>query len=149
MMDLISWDNERLFGQNKIVKHLRDQGIPESLISKASFSQNNERKKAQALVIKLDRKYTRYAYEIKKQHVYQALLSQGYSPEVARSVLEIVKKDKPKAEKEKLYNDYIKIKRRLEKKYEGYELNKKIYAALAGKGYKYADIKSIMEDMDL
>ena len=28
MQDLIAWDNERNFGQNKIVKHLKDKGIP-------------------------------------------------------------------------------------------------------------------------
>ena len=95
---------------------------------------------------KLDKKYARYAYELKKQHVYQALLSQGFNPEVARSVLDDVKKDKPKAEKEKLINDYTKIKKRYMNKYEGYELKKKIQAALALKGYKYQEIKQVLEE---
>ena len=146
MQDLINWDNERLFGENKIKKHLKDQGISDILTSKAVFSPNNERKKAERLIPKLDKKYARYAYEIKKQHVYQALLSQGYRPDIARSVLDDVKKDKPKAEKEKLNNDYQKIKKRYMNKYDGYELKKKIQDALRTKGYRYQDIKQIMEE---
>ena len=146
MQDLIAWDHERNFGENKIKKHLREQGIPESLISKAHFSQNNERKKAERLIPKLDKKYARYAYEIKKQHVYQALLSQGFNPEVARSVLDDVKQDKPKAEKEKLLADFKKIKKRYENKYAGYELKKKIQSALLTKGYKYSQIKQVLEE---
>ena len=146
MEDLIAWDHERNFGENKIKKHLRSQGIPESLISKAHFSQNNERKKAECLIASLNKKYARYAYGVKKQHIYQALLSKGFNPEVARSVLDDVKKDKHKLEKEKLIADYKKIKKRYENKYEGYELKKKIQAALVLKGYKYQEIREVLEE---
>ena len=146
MEDLINWDNERLFGKNKIIKHLKDQGIKEEVIAKARFAPSNELKKAKGLIPKLERKYSRYGFENKKQHIYQALLAQGYDYEIAKSALNGVKEDKPKVEKEKLLNDYKKIKKRYENKYEGYQLKQKIYSALASKGYKHAMIKEVLEE---
>ena len=147
MLDLIAWDDERGFGKNKTIKHLKEQGIPDNLIAKAYFSPSNELKKAKGLVIKLDKKYSRYAFEIKKKHVYQALLAQGYDYEGAKEAISLVKPDKPNLEKEKLKSDYLKIKNRYQNKYEGYTLKQKIYGALLNKGYKSKDIKSVLEDI--
>ena len=146
MEDLIAWDDERGFGKNKTIKHLINQGIPDTLISKAHFSHSNELKKAKGLVPKLDKKYSRYAFNNKKQHVYQALLAQGFDYEVAKEATELVKGDSPKLEKEKLINDYKKVLRRLDNKYEGYELKQKIYSALLSKGYKGKDIRLVLEE---
>ena len=146
MQDLIAWDNERNFGQNKIIKHLKDKGIPEALINKVNFPQSLEKKKAKALLDKLDRKYSLYAYESKKKHVYQALVSQGYNHDIARDVTNDLKRGNDKVERSLLNKDYEKIKNRYEKKYEGYQLKQKIYAALINKGYKYQEIKKVLED---
>lgn len=148
MQDLIAWDNERNFGKNKIIKHLKDKGIPEALISKASFSSSLERKKAKTLIDKLDKKYAKYAYENKKKHVYQALLTQGFTPDVAKEASEEIKRANNKIENEILKKDYQKIKSRYERKYEGYQLKQKIYAALASKGYKHQEIKTVLEDLE-
>ena len=148
MEDLIAWDDERSFGKNKTIKHLRDQGIPDKLILKARFPVSNELKKAKGLLPKLERKYAKYAFESKKKHIFNALISQGYEIDIAKQVTNLSKKDQPKKEKEKLTNDYLKIKRRYENKYEGYELNKRIYAALVNKGYRYSEIKAVLEDVD-
>ena len=145
MEDLIAWDDERKFGKKKIIEHLRREGIPETLIQKAHFSHSNELKKARGLIPKLDKKYNRYGYENKKQHIYQALLAQGFEHDVAREAINDVKKDKPKEEQAKLLNDFKKIQKRYANKYEGYQLKQKIYAALASKGYKHSDIKLVME----
>ena len=146
MEDLIAWDDERGFGKNKTIKHLKEQGIPDSLIAKAHFSQSNELKKAKGLVPKLDRKYNRYAFNNKKKHVYQALLAQGFDYEVAKEAIELVRGDSPRLEREKLINDYKKVYKRLESKYEGYQLRQKIYSALLSKGYKGKDIKLVLEE---
>ena len=148
MNDLIAWDDERKFGKNKIIKHLKEQGVPDEIIQKAHFSSSSELKKAKALLPKLDKKYSHYAYEIKKKHIYSALLTQGYDIDIARQVIGDTKRDAPKKEKEKLQGDYLKIKRRYKNKYEGYELRKRIYAALANKGYKNSEIKMVLEDYD-
>ena len=148
MEDLIAWDDERGFGKNKTIKHLKDQGIPEALIAKAKFPVSNELKKAKALLPKLDKKYAKYAYESKKKHIFNALVSQGYEIDVIKQVVGLAKKDQPKKEKEKLTNDYLKTKRRYMNKYEGYELKKRIYAALINKGYKHSEIKVVLEEVD-
>ena len=147
MEDLIAWDDERGFGKNKIIKHLKDQGIPDNLIAKAHFSPSNELKKAKGLVPKLNHKYARYAFNNKKNHVYNALLSQGFDYEVAKEASELVKGDSPRLEKEKLINDYKKVYKRLESKYEGYQLKQKIYSALLSKGYKGKDIRLVLEEL--
>ena len=146
MEDLIAWDDERGFGKNKTIKHLKDQGIPDNLIAKAHFSPSNELKKAKGLVPKLEREYLRYAFNNKKKHVYQALLAHGFDYEVAKEAAELVKADSPRLEKEKLLNDYKKVLKRLENKYEGYQLKQKIYSALLSKGYKGKDIRLVLEE---
>ncbi len=146
MEDLIIYDDNRKFGKNKIIKHLKDQGIPDNIIAKERFSSSNELKKAKGLLPKLDKKYAKYAYESKKKHIYSALISQGYDIDIARQVIGDTKKDNPKKEKEKLTNDYLKIKRRYGNKYDGYELKKRIYAALLNKGYRHNAIKLVLED---
>ena len=148
MEDLIAWDDERNFGKNKTIKHLKEQGIPDTLISKAHFSHSNELKKAKGLIPKLERKYSRYGYENKKKHIYQALLVQGFDYDVAKEALNNVKKDSPKEEQSKLLNDFKKIQKRYLHKYEGYELKKRINAALINKGYRYNEIKTVLEDID-
>ena len=148
MEDLIAWDNERNFGQKKIIEHLRKEGIPDTLIAKAHFSRSNELKKAKGLIPKLDKKYSRYGSENRKKHVYQALLVQGYDAGIAKEAVNLIKEDKPQVEKEKLKRDYQKIKNRYMNKYEGYELKQKIYVALANKGYKHQMIKIILEEND-
>ena len=146
MEDLIEWDKERGFGKNKIIKHLKEQGIPETIIAKAHFSPSKEVLRAKGLIPKLERKYSRYAYENKKKHIYQALLAQGYDYESAREALDLVKSDKPKVEKEKLIKDYQSVKKRYQDKYEGYKLYQKIMAALINKGYKSSEIRKVMEE---
>lgn len=148
MEDLMAWDDERGFGKNKIIKHLKDQGIADTLISKAHFSPSNELKKAKRLVPKLERKYSRYAFNNKKKHVYQALLAHGFDYDAAKEATELVKGDSPRLEKEKLINDYKKVYKRFENKYEGYELKRKIYSALLSKGYKGKDIRLVLEEYD-
>ena len=148
MEDLIAWDDERKFGKNKTIKHLKDQGIPEDIIIKAKFPLSSEVRKAKALLPKLEKKYAKYAFESKKKHIFNALISQGYEIEVAKQVIGLTKKDQPKKEKEKLTNDFLKIKRRYENKYEGYELRKRIYAALLNKGYKSNEIRTVLEEVD-
>ena len=145
MEDLIIWDNERNYGVNKIIKHLKDKGIPESLINKASFPTSLEKKKAKSLLPKLEKKYSRYSFANQKRHIYQALLSQGYSVEVAKEVVELVKGHDEKSERVLLKKDYEKVRARYEKKYHGYQLKQKIYSYLLNKGYKYQDINKVLE----
>ena len=146
MIDLINYYEEKRFGKNKIINNLRKQGLNDKLTEQAKFSTSNEKKKAKSLIDKLSYKYRKYSYESKKQHIYQALISQGYSPDAIKEALNDVKKDSPKVAKEKLIKDYQKILAKYKNKYDGYELKKKIYAGLVNKGYRHNEIKTVMED---
>ena len=46
MEDLIAWDDERLFGKNQIIKHLKDQGIPDNILSKAKINKTKTKIKS-------------------------------------------------------------------------------------------------------
>ena len=145
MQDLIAWDNERGFGQNKIKKHLKEKGISDSLINKATFPTSNEKKKARLLLEKLEKKYDKYNSSSKRQHVYQALISQGYSVDIAKEISSKTKMTSDKKEINLLHKDYEKAKIRYAKKYDGYQLQQKLYAYLINKGYRYQDIKKVLE----
>ena len=145
MEDLIAWDNERCFGRNKIIKHLKDKGIPEPLINKASFPNTAEKKKAKSLLSKLEKKYEKYNYASKKKHVYQALIGKGYAIEIAKEVSNEIKAPNDKKEISLLNKDYEKAKARYARKYEGYQLQQKLYSYLVNRGYKYQDIKKVLE----
>ena len=146
MIDLINYYEEKKYGKNKIINNLRKQGLDDKLIEQAKFSSSNETKKAKSLIDKLSYKYRKYSYESKKQHIYQALVSQGYNSDAIKEALNDVKKDSPKVAKEKLLKDYQKLLAKYKNKYDGYELKKKIYAGLVNKGYKHSEIKTVMED---
>ena len=146
--DLIAWDNERNLGQNKIIKHLIDKGVPQSMIASAHFSSSLEKKKAKALLDKLEKKYDRYAYTSKKKHVYQALISQGFTIEIAKEVADEVKRGNDKKEIAILKKDYEKAVARYQKKYDGYQLKQKVYAYLINRGYKYEEIKKVLDVED-
>ena len=145
MEDLIAWDNERNFGVNKIIKHLKDKGIPESLLDKASFPSSIEKKKAKALLPKLEKKYERYSFANKKRHVYQALISHGFNNDVAKETADLMKNNDEKTERKLLLKEYDKVRSRYEKKCHGYQLKQKIYNYLLNKGYKYQDIAKVLE----
>ena len=146
MEDLINWDNERNFGQNKIIKHLKEQGVPDSLINKIKFKPSEELKKAKRLIPKLEKKYARYGFNNMKKHIYQSLVAYGFSYETASEALSFLKEANQKEETAKLKIDYKKIKKKLENKYEGYQLKQKIYSALLNKGYKSSEIRKVLED---
>ena len=145
MEDLIAWDNERNFGVNKIIKHLKDKGIPESLLDKATFPSSIEKKKAKALLPKLEKKYERYSFANKKRHVYQALISHGFNNDIAKETADLMKNNDEKTERKLLLKEYDKVRSRYEKKYHGYQLKQKIYNYLLNKGYKYQDIAKVLE----
>ncbi|HHT66804.1 MAG TPA: hypothetical protein GX010_01045 [Erysipelotrichaceae bacterium] len=148
IQNLVDFDNERKYGKNKIIKHLKNQGIADNMISDIAFPLNIEKEKAETLSLFLEKKYGHLSYMNKKKHVYQALLARGFSSEIAYSVINNLKRDIEEEEKAKLIRDYQVIRKRYQRKYEGYQLKQKTYGALINKGYQYRDIKEILEDKD-
>ena len=142
--DYLGYAEEKGYGKNKIRQELLKKGIFDEDIEEIRFNEGEEKKKALALLPALEKKYAKYSYEQKKQHIYGALLARGFSSEVASSCLNNVSKMNEKDEQEKIKVDYQKIYQKYKNKYEGRELNDKVFQALRRKGYRVSDIKKEM-----
>ena len=144
-LDLTEYGNERNLGKNKIIQELSSKGIFDDIISKIKFPYALERKKAFNNLGKLEKKYDRYPFEQKKQHIYKALLSLGFDNDIALEVLNKVSEPKQKEELSKLDKDFDKVCIHQKRKYEGYELKNKVITSLRSKGYKMKDILNMWE----
>ena len=145
ILDHIEYGNERNIGKNKIIKELLDKGFFMENIPNNAFPITNERRKANNNLSKLEKKYDKYSYEQKKQHIYRGLISLGFDNDIALEVTNKTKGLNIKEENEKLKKDlnksYIKYKRN----YDGYDLKNKVVTNLRSKGYKMSDILKMWE----
>ncbi len=140
VLDWVEYGEERLIGKNKILQELSNKGIFEEQLKKIKFNHQNEKKKALANLPKLEKKYAKYAYEQKKQHIYHGLISLGFDNDIVNEVINKIKAKDNKDEKEKLNKDLKKVYERLSRKYEDRELKEKVFASLRSKGYKLNEI---------
>ena len=145
ILDHIEYGNERNIGKNKIIQELLNKGFFMENIPSNAFSHNNEKRKAMNNLPKLERKYDKYAYEQKRQHIYKALLSLGFDNDIALEVISHIKSGKPKEEMDKLKKDFDKVYLRYQRNYEGYDLKNKVVASLRSKGYKLNEIMRMWE----
>lgn len=145
ILDTIEYGNERNIGKNKILQELATKGVFQENLSGIHFSFSLEKKKANNNLPKLEKKYAKYSYEQKKQHIYRALLSLGFDNDIVLSVLSNIKQPNNKEEFNKLEKDFNKVYIRLKSKYEGHELKNKVVTSLRGKGYKLNEILKMWE----
>lgn len=145
ILDLIEYGNERNLGKNKIIQELLNKGFFMENIPMNAFTYSNEKRKALNNLPKLEKKYNRYAYEQKRQHIYKALLSLGFDNDVTMEVLGKMSLPREKEESNKLKNDFDKVLIRYKRNYEGYELKNKVISSLKSKGYRINDIMKMWE----
>ena len=145
ILDTIEYGNERNIGKNKIIADLANKGVFSENLSSISFPYSVEKKKALNNLPKLEKKYSKYSYEQKKQHIYRSLLSLGFDNDVTLEALNHLSKPNDKDELDKLKKDFDKTYLRYKNKYEGYELKNKVVTFLRSKGYKTKDILSRWE----
>lgn len=127
-------------GKNKIIENLKKKGIPYESISKIEFNDKNELKKARNLIPSLEKKFAKYNYSKKREHIYSFLLRNGFDSDVAIKAIEDIKPSNPKEELDILRKEYIKVYQRYSRKYSHTDLDRKITEYLLSKGYRYADI---------
>ena len=142
--DLVEYYNSLNYGENKIKTKLSEKGIFKEQIDKLKFPISIEKKKANNLLPKLEKKYDKYNASSKKSHIYNAYLLEGYSKDIASEMTSKIKSPNQKDELDKLKSDYLKTKTRLERKYKGKELKQKILSSLLTKGYKMNDILKVL-----
>ena len=143
--DLLEYYNSLNYGKNKIIHKISEKGILDKEINKLSFPVSIERKKANNNLSKLEKKYDKYNYSSKKSHIYNAYIQLGFDNEISNEMINKISKPDSKSEKEKLQNDYKKVKTRLERKYQGKELKQKIIQSLMQKGYRLNDIINLVK----
>ena len=142
--DLVEYYNSLNYGENKIKTKLSEKGIFKEIVDKTKFPISIEKKKANYLLPKLEKKYDKYNASSKKSHIYNAYLLEGYSKDIASEMTSKIKSPNQKDELDKLKSDYLKTKTRLERKYKGKELKQKILSSLLTKGYKMNDILKVL-----
>ena len=142
--DLVEYYNSLNYGENKIKTKLSEKGIFKEIIDKMKFPISIEKKKANNLLPKLEKKYDKYNASSKKSHIYNAYILEGYSIDLASEMMSKIKSPNQKDELDKLKSDYLKTKTRLERKYKGKELKQKILSSLLTKGYKMNDILKVL-----
>ena len=145
-LDLYFYLEEKNYGKHKIINYIKDKGIFDESMKGLKFTDANEKKKTLANLPKLEKKYDKYSYEQKKEHIYQALINLGFDSDIALSALARIKEPNHKEEKVKLDRDFNLALNKYKRKYEGRELKDKVYTSLRNKGYKSNDIHRKWEE---
>lgn len=143
--DLVEYYNSLNYGKNKIIHKLSDKGIFDQTINKMKFPVSLERKKANNLLPKLEKKYEKYNEKQKKAHIYNAYIELGFDSDISNEMVNKIKEPNHKEELNKLKTDYNRVKTRLERKYQGKDLKQKIIQNLMQKGYKLNDIINVVK----
>ena len=146
--DYLGYAEEQLIGKNKIKQNLAKKGIFAEEIDKIRFNSNVEKKKALALLPSLEKKYSKYSYQQKKQHIFNALTSKGFDVDATNYALSHMLDKNEKDELNKLKVDYKKVLERFKRKYEGRELKERVLRSLISKGYRYNDVNKLLGGID-
>ncbi len=109
------------------------------------FSENKELEGAKKYTRLLEKRYVKVPNAAKRGKIVSALLSRGYSQEIAMEATSELSYNDEVTEVSQLEKEYNKAKARYSRKYEGYELRQKVIAYLLQKGFRYDDIKEIEE----
>ena len=144
--DYVEYYNSLKYGKNKIINKLKDKGIFDEKINKINFPIANERRKARAILPRLEKKYDKYSFSQKKQHIYNAYISNGFDNSITSEMIGLIKEPvNNKEELKKLEKDYEKAYLRLSNKYQKKELRQKIMQSLLSKGYRMNDVIHVLE----
>ena len=137
--DIVSEDNEKLYGKYKIIHHLKTQGLVPSNID-ILFKEDIEIAKANKLVVKLEDKYHSLSYLNKTKHIHSALAIAGYETSIISIACESIKERNEIDELINLEHDLKLAVLKPVNLIDG-KLNKeKIFKSLMAKGYLYNDI---------
>lgn len=135
----------RLYGQNRVLFELRKHGIPEAYIRPLNFPHDKELDRAQRYLESADKRYRKIPSLAKKKKAIKALLDRGFSFEVAEEASANLPASDPEQEQDQLELAYNLTKAKYARKYEGYELKRRLVSYLLSKGYRYEDIIALSE----
>ena len=135
----------KCIGEKRIRFELEKKGIGAEVMATLPFSENKELEGAKKYTRLLEKRYVKVPNAAKRGKIVSALLSRGYSQEIAMEATSELSYNDEVTEVSQLEKEYNKAKARYSRKYEGYELRQKVIAYLLQKGFRYDDIKEIEE----
>lgn len=135
----------KCIGEKRIRFELEKKGIGAEVMATLPFSENKELEGAKKYARLLEKRYVKVPNAAKRGKIVSALLSRGYSQEIAMEATSELSYNDEVTEVSQLEKEYNKAKARYSRKYEGYELRQKVIAYLLQKGFRYDDIKEIEE----
>lgn len=125
--------SNRGYGKHKIIQKLNEKGIFVVNIENLNFSEKDELAKAKKLLPSLERKYDRYSFNKKKEHVYIALVQKGFEISIAQEIGDLIQYDEDK-EINNCKNEYLKLTKLQEE-----DVDKALYK----KGFKKETINKV------
>lgn len=138
----------RLIGSQRIIYDLRSKGIDESILSSLPFPKEKEMEKAVRLATSLDRRYYRTPYAKRVLKINSILLNRGFDGTIAHeAAAQATSASDPGVERVELEKAYHLAEMKFSRKFTGYELKQRIYAALIRKGFPHDEVKEIMEEL--
>lgn len=144
--EFVNMAKEKGIGPNRIKSLLITKGISEQRIANINYSEDEEIEIIKSQMLKLENKYVNYNYQSKLQHIYDKLLSLGFSKQSIQICLETIEAKNDDHELELLRKDILKAKRKYAKIINSSERKKKIVSYLYKKGYNYALISDELKD---
>lgn len=121
-------------GPRRIQDELRKKGIDSAIIQEvlSTYDEDLQRKKVQKIVSKIVKANHNKSNQLLKRKIYMDLLKEGFSKNIIDYV--ITNQEFPK-EEDIRSKEYDKIKKRLSRKYNGEELERKVKEQMIKKGF--------------
>ena len=136
-------------GEGKIIYTLKQNGLDEKLIKEVLSTYHDEEENARIYGQKIIRAHTKDSLRHTKDTVKMKLIQQGYSSEVAQSVLNQLDYDDIIDHQEESLRLYIhKMHKRYMRRFHGKQLRNKIYQACLLMGYSGSMITSILDETE-
>ena len=134
------------FGQYFIINFFKSNHLPENLIEKVRFNDDDEMRKAQNYFNSIKNKFVSNNFAKQKKKIYEKMLQRGFKIEIILDVLDNLKINE-ETEKKHLEKDYKKAKMKYYVTNDSkVDANSKIINKLIDKGYSLENINEIMEN---
>jgi SOS response regulatory protein OraA/RecX len=132
-------------GIHYIQQHLIEKGFLIAKVKNLSFSDKDQLDFAKKHVLNYQNKLKNKPLQARRALIYHGLIAKGFEKNIIESALHYLSDDDEESVRIQLQKDYDKYLKKFTLKYQGFNLNTRIYQSLRAKGYNNKDIKKVME----
>ncbi|MCD8574951.1 MAG: RecX family transcriptional regulator [Erysipelotrichaceae bacterium] len=141
-----------LVGQNKIIKSLRDKGIPYEMILKVLSEETRQNEYDRALMFAEKTKSSLHDMPLlaKKSKIRTRLISRGFEPPLATEIVNQLDYDMDETEEFIIcQNEAAKLKERLDRKQlDPYKARQTLLRQLVNKGFRFETIQQVIDGLE-